>query len=114
MSNIGENLKILRENKFLSQKSVSKLTGISNKTLSVYERNKAEPDIKTMVLLADFYDVSLDALVGREIHDFELAPKDIELLNIIKKLNSNDKQVLKDIAKNFLNRYNKKEKEEKL
>ena len=33
---------------------------------SYYEQNKREPSIETLIKLADYYDVSLDYLVGRQ------------------------------------------------
>ena len=62
--NISERLRKAREEKNITQTKVSKVLGISNKTLSGYERGVSEPDLKTIVLLANFYGVSVDYLVG--------------------------------------------------
>lgn len=64
MSTIGNRLKIIRENKGISQMQVYKDIGIHNKTLSGYERGVSEPDLQTLFLLATYYKVSTDYLLG--------------------------------------------------
>lgn len=38
---------------------------IGNDTIRKYERGEREPNIKTLIALADYFDVSIDYLVGR-------------------------------------------------
>ena len=58
-------IKELRENLGLRQIDVSMSTGIDQKTLSNYETEKTNPDSYALIKLADFFDVSIDFLVGR-------------------------------------------------
>ncbi len=104
MSKLGDNLRSLREYKYISQTKLAKKLNISNKSLSVYERGISLPDINMLISFADFFDVSLDNLVGRNVPEKEVLPEDMELINIIKSLNSIDKKILKDLAKTFLRR----------
>lgn len=60
MKNIGLVLKNARENKDYTQKKVMELTGINSKSLSGYENNVAEPDLKTLADLANLYELSID------------------------------------------------------
>ena len=55
----------LRENQGLRQIDVAHATGIDQKTLSNYENEKTNPDSYSLIRLADFFDVSIDYLVGR-------------------------------------------------
>ncbi|GIO03438.1 hypothetical protein J5TS2_41060 [Brevibacillus halotolerans] len=64
MSSLGSRLKQARENKRLTQIHVAKKLGISNGTLSGYERNYRDPDTETLSQLAGIYEVSLDWLIG--------------------------------------------------
>lgn len=64
--NIGEALKHQREIRELSQSEVAKATGISQPKLSYYENGKHLPLIDDCIRLADFYDIPLDELVGRD------------------------------------------------
>lgn len=65
MFNLGERLRISRDAKGVTQTQASKDTRINNKTLSGYERNVSEPDFETIKILAEYYDVSLDYLMGK-------------------------------------------------
>lgn len=62
----GERLAQLREEKNLTQKELAALTSISRSRLSLYEIDKREPDNSTLILLADFFNVTVDYLLGRE------------------------------------------------
>lgn len=55
----------LREEASLRQIDVANATGIDQKTLSNYETEKTNPDSYSLIRLADFFDVSIDYLVGR-------------------------------------------------
>lgn len=66
MTTIGDRLKKARENKMLSQIQVYKDTGIHNKTLSGYERGVSQPDLETIVLLANYYDISIEYLLSEK------------------------------------------------
>ena len=72
MKNYGDNLKIIRKQHNLSLLQLEKLTGISNQNLSRWERNEVIPNIEFCEILANFYDISIDELIGR---DYEKASK---------------------------------------
>jgi len=61
----GQRLRFLRENRKLSQLELSKILNISNSTLSLYESNKRFPEPETLKKIAEFFDVSIDYLLGR-------------------------------------------------
>ena len=63
---LGERLAQLREEKRLTQKDLAALTSISRSRLSLYEIDKREPDNTTLIALADFFNVTVDYLLGRE------------------------------------------------
>ena len=46
---------------------IYKKTGISQPKISYYESGKHSPSIEDCIKIADFYGISLDELVGREI-----------------------------------------------
>ena len=60
-----KNLRMLRESMGLSQEKLASLTGLTSRRIFSYERESNEPDIETLALLADFFGVSIDFLVGR-------------------------------------------------
>ena len=64
---IGDKLKQLREQRDYSQGYVADTLGISRVNYNRYENNNREPDGETLKRIADFFDVSTDELLGREI-----------------------------------------------
>lgn len=59
-------LKELRKQKNLTQAELSQLLNIKQQYYSRYETGIAEPNIENLTKLADFYNVSIDYLVGRD------------------------------------------------
>lgn len=62
-------LKELRKEKKLSQEQIAKILSVTQRTYGGYELETSEPSIQTLCNLADYYNVSLDYLVGRERKD---------------------------------------------
>lgn len=60
-----KNLKKLRKSKGLSQLQLALKLGLSQNTVSRYENGQREADYQTLVMFADFFDVSIDYLIGR-------------------------------------------------
>lgn len=60
----SEKLKKARQQTGFTQREVAKELKIPYSTLANYEVGRTEPDIERLGILADFYQVSLDWLVG--------------------------------------------------
>lgn len=63
----GKEIKEIRKSFNYTQAEVAKATGIPQNTISWIELDKGLPNIQQCVLLADFYGISLDELIGREV-----------------------------------------------
>jgi len=72
----GQILKELRKSKGLNQSYFSEMLGISLTAYQKYEHGTAEPNFDNLSKLADFYGVTTDYLLGREIGE----PEPIEVL----------------------------------
>lgn len=59
------NLKKLRNEKGISQKSLAEILGVTQQTVSNYETGEIEPDITLLSRMADYFETSIDDLVGR-------------------------------------------------
>lgn len=57
-------LKSAREKTGLSQRDVERETKITQSQIAKYETGRIEPDIEKLGILADFYGVSTDWLLG--------------------------------------------------
>ena len=60
---IGQKLQKARIQANLTQEQVAETLGVSRQTISNWENEKSYPDIKSVIILSDIYDVSLDHLL---------------------------------------------------
>ena len=65
MSLLGDRLKQLRKLKNVMQKDIAKEFGVVVRAYQRYEYGDREPNLAKLIALADYFDVSLDYLVGR-------------------------------------------------
>ncbi|MGL4875142.1 MAG: helix-turn-helix domain-containing protein [Clostridium sp.] len=65
MSAFANNLKKLRKEKKLTQKQLGDLLFIDDTSISKYENAKAMPENELLQKIADFFEVSIDYLLGR-------------------------------------------------
>lgn len=65
MSAFSERLIKLRDGRNLSQKDVAAEFGVVVRAYQRYEYGEREPQLSTLIRIADFYGVSLDYLAGR-------------------------------------------------
>lgn len=66
MVNYGEALKFQREQAGLSQSGLAKEIGTSHQNINRWENGIVFPSIEFCIRLADYYEISLDELVGRD------------------------------------------------
>lgn len=62
----GERLKVLRKENHLNQEEIAKILGCTQRKISYMEQGVTEPDLQSLVKLADYFDVSIDFLCGRK------------------------------------------------
>ena len=60
-----KNLKALRAERGIGQAELAKTLDISVKTVPHWETGYTEPSIAQLIALADYFDVTIDELVGR-------------------------------------------------
>lgn len=60
----NERLKALREDKDLTQTELAKAVNVTQRNISFYETGTNEPDIKTIIALAKFFNVTTDYILG--------------------------------------------------
>ena len=96
--NIGENLKKLRIKSELTQEQLAEIFNVSPQAISRWENNSSYPDITMLPSLANYYNVSIDELIGMdeirrfenlsdiftEVHKFELDDKIDEAINMLR------------------------------
>jgi len=68
---LKERLKKLREEKSITQRELARLLQISPSTIAMYETEQRVPPVEILERIADFFNVSVDYLLGRtEIRNF--------------------------------------------
>ena len=67
-----ENLKKLREKTGTTQRQLAEAIGVSQQSVNKYENHNIEPDIETLVRIADYFAVSVDTVIGHAEDDGEL------------------------------------------
>lgn len=62
--NFSQRLYQLRKDANLKQAELANAIKTTQRRISYFESGKIEPDIGTLILLAEFFEVSIDYLVG--------------------------------------------------
>ena len=63
----GINLKTLRLLKNLSQRQLGDDLNVCNQTISFWENGSREPDLDTLIKIAKYFEVSIDALLLEKV-----------------------------------------------
>ena len=84
-------LKDLREEKGVLQKELAHAINRTRACISSWEQGKTEPSIDDLLKLADFFEVTVDCLVGRDGY-------------FVKAMNKNDKKDLENALLGFFRR----------
>ena len=86
--NFSSRIRELRRKKGYSQQDFAEAFGVGQSTVANWETGNRETDFQTLQKLADFFDVSVDYLIGRtkykhgEILEGEKLPKELQGLDI--------------------------------
>lgn len=72
--NIGNQIRIARENEGLSQRQVAELCGLDPSTISFFETNKRTPVVRNILKLAEALNVTTDEILGRRDISIRVVP----------------------------------------
>lgn len=105
-----DNLKSLREEKGISQQKLADEINTNQQNIHRYERGINEPDIQTLKDLADFFETSIDFLVGNTnichriepVQPFDLNDEESDLIKKYRQLNRNARKSTINIIDTFL------------
>ena len=65
MATFSERLRELRREQGLKQREMAEICGLKLRSYQDYEYNKSYPEVPGLIAIADYFDVSLDYLMGR-------------------------------------------------
>jgi transcriptional regulator with XRE-family HTH domain len=73
----AKRLKRLREDAGMQQQDMAKVLKIAKSTYHNYETGKREPDIDTLKIIAEYFNVTVDYLIGKTDHPQTVVRYDI-------------------------------------
>lgn len=103
------NLKKLRKNKKISQQKLAEIILVTQQSINKYENHDVEPSIDTLIKIADYFEVSVDYLIGRTdikemastINMNNLNPSEIKIINKFRKLKNNQKESIENLMDSY-------------
>lgn len=99
---LGNNIKKHRKDRNLSQEQLAEAMGVSTAAVSKWETGIAVPELTALTDLADYFEVSIDALVGHIVSD----DRKNALLAEMDQLSGEEKyDEAKSVAEKLLQRY---------
>lgn len=75
------NLRLLRDSKGISQQTLGDAIGVSQPSINKYENHNIEPDIETLRRMADYFETSVDFLIGHTDIRRKIEPTESYALN---------------------------------
>lgn len=102
------NLRKLRINKGISQQQLADMMGTTQQSINKYENHNVEPDISALIKMADFFETSVDYLVGhatssaQTASEFEPTKEEAVLLRNYRRLSKEEKESIQMVVKNYL------------
>lgn len=105
-----KNLKALRDEKGISQQKLAKKIGTNQQNIHRYEHECSEPDIQTLKLLADYFETSIDYLVGNtdirhkieSVHPYDLNTQEAMLIEKYRCISRNARISIMNMIDTFL------------
>jgi transcriptional regulator with XRE-family HTH domain len=107
-----DNLKLLRQQHNLSQQKLAEILHVSQQSIYKYENDITAPDIETLINMADYFNTSVDYLIGysdipRKIESTtqtDLNADELDLIKMYRKLSEHQK----NLSKMIMHEYSKK------
>lgn len=97
-----KNLRILRLEKKLTQEQLGKMIGVSQQNINSYENHDVVPELTNLMKLAEYFEVSVDFLIGyttirhkyEELTSCDLNNEELKFVNVFKKISPKMRRAL--------------------
>lgn len=101
-----KNLRKLRDEAGVTQKQLADAIGVSQQSINKYENHNIEPDIRTLIRIADFFHISIDYLVGHrlmcdpvDLRNF--SPEEFQLIAKYRRLSQKQKSCIETVMDSY-------------
>ena len=106
-----ERLKILRRHHHLTQQKLADILHVSQQSIHKYEHGITTPDLDTLKTMANYFNTSVDYILGvtdiphkiEPVTDTMLNQAELEFLETYRNINSSQKHLILEIMEGFLN-----------
>ena len=103
-------LKELRNERGISQQKLAEAIGMGQSSINDYENRGIEPDIGTLIRIADFFETSVDYLIAHthirckleEACEFTLNEREMALVNGYRSIPASSRQIIDDMVAELL------------
>lgn len=104
-----KNLRKLREEKGVTQKQLADVISVSQQSINKYENHNIEPDIDTLIKMADYFETSVDYIVGHSkirrkieiVNSYDLNAEEAKLVEDYRKLSNKQRFSIALILENY-------------
>ena len=105
-----KNIKLLREERGISQQKLADAIGMSQSSINGYENSNIEPDIATLMRMADFFETSIDYITGHthirrvieEVEGYALNEREATIMDGYRKLPETSRKIIDDLIADML------------
>lgn len=99
--NLNSNIKYYRKQRGLTQEQLAEAMGVSIGAVSKWESGQSNPEISLLAELADFFEISVDVLLGYDLktHNMKDSAATIKRLNLEKNFDEGLKEAQKALQK---------------
>lgn len=108
---LGKRLKMLREQKGLTQDELGKLLELKQQSIDSYEQGRSYPNVKNVIRIAELFGVTTDYLLGCEdnskIENIEkhFTCDELELIKQYRKTGEKDKNIIRQVTGSISEKY---------
>ena len=104
-----KNLRKLRLEKGISQMQLANAVWVTQQSINKYENHNIEPDIETLIKIADFFETSVDYLVGHTdiahiiepVKAYDLNDDEASLIEDYRRLSKRQKTAIKTVLESY-------------
>lgn len=97
--NFADRLKSLRTSSDMTQEDLAKATGLKRSAIGMYESGKRKPDYETLEIIADYFNVDMNFLLGKSntsnsVNPYSLTKDEVIHVKKYRQLDENRKHVI--------------------
>jgi transcriptional regulator with XRE-family HTH domain len=106
-----KNLRLLRDEKGISQQKLADILRLTQPSINKYENHNCEPDIHTLKCMADYFETSVDFIIGHtsirrkieETKEYALSREEQEFIDTFRSLSKEERLCVLTVLKTLKN-----------